>query len=242
MSVRRLFGGRKPLPRSLALSDPHVSVALRVNARARRFTLRLAEPGAGAVLTMPPGVPLAHVEKFLLEHRGWLAHALAGQPEGQRPIPGALLPVDGAPVPLIAGSHRGAPRLLDNRLILPSGKTPGPAVAAWLKERARGRLVPAVHRYAEALGRRPAAVSLRDTRSRWGSCSSTRRISFSWRLAMAPLEVQDYVAAHEAAHLCEMNHSSRYWAHVERLMPDYAIHRAWLRREGRKLHAWQFNA
>ncbi|MEM9762529.1 MAG: SprT family zinc-dependent metalloprotease [Pseudomonadota bacterium] len=241
MSIRRLFGKPQPLPPALVLSEPPVTVSLRVNARARRFTLRLAGTGKGAVLTMPPGVPLRQVETFLHEHRGWLARALAQQPDDRRPFPGALLPIDGVPVPLVAGTHRGAPRLVDGRLVLPRGPKPGPAAAAWLKERARARLVPAVHHFAEALGREPTAVSLRDTRSRWGSCTSAGRISFSWRLAMAPVEVQDYVAAHEAAHLREMNHSPRYWAHVARLMPDYARRRAWLRREGRDLHAWQFD-
>ncbi|MEL6767093.1 MAG: SprT family zinc-dependent metalloprotease [Pseudomonadota bacterium] len=242
MSIRRLFGTPKPLPPALVLSSPPVTVSLRVHARAKRFTLRLAAAGKGAVLTMPPGVPLSQVEAFLQEHRGWLARALAQQPEDRQARPGARLPVDGMPLPLVAGTHRGAPRLLDGQLVLPSGANPGPAVAAWLKDRARARLVPAVHRYAALLGRKPTAVSLRDTRSRWGSCTSAGRISFSWRLAMAPVEVQDYVAAHEAAHLREMNHSPRYWAHVADLMPDYSARRAWLRREGRDLHAWRFES
>ena len=92
------------------------------------------------------------------------------------------------------------------------------------------------------LGRRAVSVSLRDTRSRWGSCSAQGRLSFSWRLAMAPPEVLDYVAGHEAAHLVEMSHGQRYWEVVERIMPDYRRHRAWLKREGRKLHGFRFEA
>jgi predicted metal-dependent hydrolase len=92
------------------------------------------------------------------------------------------------------------------------------------------------------LGRQAAAVSLRDARSRWGSCSAQGRLSFSWRLAMAPPEVLDYVAGHEAAHLVEMNHGPRYWEAVEKIMPDYRRHRAWLKREGRKLHGFRFEA
>ncbi|MEO0763396.1 MAG: YgjP-like metallopeptidase domain-containing protein, partial [Pseudomonadota bacterium] len=107
---------------------------------------------------------------------------------------------------------------------------------------ARERMAPAIERYAAEAGRRCTALSFRDTRSRWGSCSSAGRISLSWRLAMAPPVVQDYVAAHEVAHLVEMNHSPRYWAVLARLMPDYEIHRRWLRREGRALHAYDFSA
>ena len=110
-----------------------------------------------------------------------------------------------------------------------------------LKARARDALVPAARRYAELLGRQATSIALRDTRSRWGSCSAAGRLSFSWRLAMAPPEVLDYVAAHEAAHLTEMNHAPRYWAVVERIMPDYQRHRAWLKSEGRKLHDFRFD-
>ena len=99
-----------------------------------------------------------------------------------------------------------------------------------------------MRRYAERLGCAAGPVALRDTRSRWGSCTSDGRLGFSWRLAMAPAEVLDYVAAHEAAHLVEMNHSRRYWALLEDVLPDHARHRAWLRHEGRRLHAFSFAA
>lgn len=216
-------------------------VALRVNVRARRFTLRLASDGNGAVLTMPPGVPLEAVKAFLAEHRGWLTRALARQPVFQPVGQGTLLPVDGS-VLRVTVEERGSrtPRIADERLFMGPGAAPGPRLAAWLKARARDRMVPAVMAYAAELGRPVAGVALRDTRSRWGSCSAAGRISLSWRLAMAPPAVQAYVAAHEAAHLVEMNHSSRYWAVLERLMPDYATHRTWLRAEGRGLHAFDF--
>ncbi|MEM8625207.1 MAG: SprT family zinc-dependent metalloprotease [Pseudomonadota bacterium] len=226
---------------SVILDDPPVRVALRYHARARRFTLRLSPEGDGAVLTLPEGVAPAHAAAFLREHRGWLARALAEQPTVPRLVPGTVVPIDGIDRVLVAGTHRGAPRLETDRIVLPAGRQPGPALSALLKKRARDRLVPAVHRYAAVIGKEPAAVSLRDTRSRWGSCSSARRIGFSWRLAMAPVTVQDYVAAHEAAHLQHMDHSPRYWATLRSIMPDYQIHRSWLRREGRKLHAFRFN-
>ena len=94
----------------------------------------------------------------------------------------------------------------------------------------------ACDRHAAALGRSYQAIVLRDTRSRWGSCTSDGRLMFSWRLAMAPLAVLDYVAAHEVAHLRHMDHSPRFWAAVAGLVPDYAQHRDWLRRhDGRTL-------
>ena len=236
------------------LDDPDISVRLRVTARARRFTLRLdaqgdGPDGCGAVLTLPPGVPMAEARMFLMRQSGWLARALARHPGRVVVGDGTRLPVAGEEVEIAVvdgppGEPRCAPRLEDGRLILSGsgapGFQPGPRVAAFLKSRARDALVPAAERYAGMLGRRAAAVSLRDTRSRWGSCSAQGRLSFSWRLAMAPPEVLDYVAGHEAAHLVEMNHGPRYWEAVEKIMPDYRRHRAWLKREGRKLHGFRF--
>jgi len=105
---------------------------------------------------------------------------------------------------------------------------------------ARERLLGAVARHAEALGRPAGKITLRDTRSRWGSCSSKGDLMFSWRLIMAPPAVLDYVAAHEVAHLAEMNHSARYWAVCEQLCPEYRVHRRWLKQSGAALLAWRF--
>ena len=229
----------------LTLDDPDIPVRLRVTTRARRFTLRLEPSGDGAVLTLPPGVPVAEARKFLMRQSGWLNQALARQPGRVVVGPGAQIPVAGVEVEILTiDGPRRVPRLEDGRLVLSGagarGFQVGPRVTAFLKTRARDALVPAARRYAEMLDREAKAITLRDTRSRWGSCTAQGRLSFSWRLAMAPPEVLDYVAAHEAAHLVEMNHSPRYWAVVDRILPDYQRHRAWLKSEGRKLHGYRF--
>lgn len=227
---------------SIRLEDPPCLVRLVRNPRARRFTLRLESAGAGAVLTVPPGVPEAESRRFLDRHAGWLRSALAHQPGEVVVGPGARIPVAGRMVTVEArpGARR-PPALADGTLVLQGAGAEGPRVAAWLRLRARDALQPAARLYARRLGRPVEAIGLRDTRSRWGSCSSTGTLSFSWRLAMAPPEVLDYVAAHEAAHLVEMNHSERYWAVLAGLMPGYESRRAWLRRHGRTLHAYRFD-
>jgi len=83
-------------------------------------------------------------------------------------------------------------------------------------------------------------ITVRDTASRWGSCSSTRSLSFSWRLILAPSFVLDYVAAHEVAHLAQMNHGPKFWALVARHCPDLEKARVWIRRHGRDLHSYDF--
>ncbi len=228
---------------SIDLEDPPCRVRLVRNPRARRFTLRLEPAGEGAVLTVPPGVPEVESRRFLARHAGWLRTALAHRPEEVVVGHGAELPVAGRLVPVeVRPGPRRPPVLGDGALVLQGAGAEGPRIAAWLRLRARDALLPAARFHARSLGRQIAAIGLRDTRSRWGSCSTSGTLSFSWRLAMAPAEVLDYVAAHEAAHLVEMNHSARYWAVLERLVPDYDRHRAWLKREGRKLHAYRFDA
>ncbi|MEL6475757.1 MAG: SprT family zinc-dependent metalloprotease [Pseudomonadota bacterium] len=245
--VRRLaaalLGGAPELPASIVLDEPPILVTLSVQSRARRFTLRLNPSGAGATLTLPPGVPEREVHQFLHRQRGWLSTALGRLPEPVRMREGARLPIGGEMVALtLLDGPRRAPVLDDGVLTLSGQGTAGPRIAAWLKERARARMVPAVHAFAAQLGRAVRGVALKDTRSRWGSCSTTQRINLSWRLAMAPPEVQDYLCAHEAAHLVEMNHSPRYWAVLAGLMPRYDMPRQWLKTEGPALHRYRFDA
>jgi hypothetical protein len=230
----------------ITLNNPDIAVRLRVNSRARRFTLRLEPSGTGAVLTLPPGVPMTEARMFLLRQSDWLAGAVARNPSRIMVGCGTRMPVAGQEVEIhMIDGPRGAPRLEEGRLVLSgrglSSVQAGPRVAAFLKARARDAVVPAARRYAAMLGRHPTAVSLRDTRSRWGSCSANGRLSFCWRLAMAPPEVLDYVAAHEAAHLVEMNHGPGFWGLVAQIFPDHHDHRTWLKREGRRLHTFQFS-
>ncbi len=177
---------------------------------------------------------------FLRAQEGWLRAALARMPGQARIGIGSVVPVEGRPLTLVSGIGR-SPRMVDDSLILP-GDPERAAVraASFLKVMARDRLVAACDLHAGRLGRPFSRVSLRDTRSRWGSCTSDGSLMFSWRLIMAPPVVLDYVAAHEVAHLAQMNHSPAFWAVVARLCPDYGTHRAWLRGQGQTLHGYRF--
>ncbi|WCR12573.1 M48 family metallopeptidase [Paracoccus stylophorae] len=201
--------------------------------------LRVPRDGGDAVLTLPPWAVLADGLAFAESRRDWLLQATARRPAPLRAEPGALLPVEGRARLLVEAATRTA-RLEGENLLLPRNRPAGPVVQAFLKHLAHDRLRPACDSYAAVLGRPVRAISLRDTRSRWGSCTSQGRLMFSWRLAMAPPEVLDYVAAHEVAHLAHMDHSPRFWAAVADLMPGYGAHRAWLRLHGGDLMAWKF--
>ena len=223
--------------------DPALRVQIRASARARQMSLRVSGLDGRITLSLPRGFARQHALAFLSEKERWLRAAVDRAPGRVAVAPGSEVPVDGR-TRQVTPAHTRRVMLDGDRLIVPDqdiAAATGPRVAAFLKTRARDRLVPMAEHYAAALGRRVAAVSLRDTRSRWGSCTAQGRLMFCWRLAMAPPEVQHYVAAHEAAHLIHMNHSRAYWASVAQIMPDYADHRAWLRHHGADLHAYRFD-
>lgn len=111
-------------------------------------------------------------------------------------------------------------------------------VREWLKRRAREEIVPRAEQKASEIGKRLKKISLRDTSSRWGSCSHDGNLSFSWRLIFAPAEVLDYLVCHEVAHLAHHNHGPAFWAAVRRLCPDYEKAQNWLKQHGRRLYAY----
>lgn len=218
-----------------------LEITLRRSAQARRMSLRVSGLDGQVTLTLPPRVPPAEGLAFARERAGWIAAALARVPQGQVVRLGGTVPLEGVMRPILPGPARGAVQLTPEGLVVPGDPAQaGVRVAAFLRALARDRLVAAVDRHAARLGRPHAGLTLRDTRSRWGSCTAAGALMFSWRLVMAPPEVLDYVAAHEVAHLAEMNHSPRYWAVVRGLLPGYEAPRRWLKAEGSRLHAWRF--
>lgn len=224
-------------PRPLTVPGLDAVLTLRESARARRYTLKVdAARGIIEVVT-PPAQPHGQVLDFVIRHIDWVKSRLAKTPA---PAPFA----DGVEIP-VAGrlrrirhdpQHRGAPILNDDVLTVGGGaEFLARRVRDWLIARARAEIVPVAHAKAAMLGKKVAGVTLRDTRSRWGSCTAAGRLSFSWRLAMAPPLVLDYVVAHEAAHLVEMNHSRRFWTLCESLTADAPAARTWLKTEGSRL-------
>ncbi|WP_439103959.1 M48 family metallopeptidase [Celeribacter marinus] len=218
-----------------------VRVSLRRSAQARRLSLRVSRLDGRVTLTMPRHVPEREAVAFVREKEVWVRRQLDRQVAVRRPAFGGTIPVLGAPLEIIQGAGRGA-RMEAGCLVVPGGEDMLMArITAYLKLQARTRLRQASDSYAKALGVSFGKITLRDTRSRWGSCTSDGNLMYSWRLIMAPEAVLDYVAAHEVAHLLEMNHSPAYWAHVARVCPQYHQHRDWLRVHGQELHAWDFS-
>ena len=218
--------------------EPPIRIRSRALAGARRITLRVGAADGVVTLTRPRGLPESKALAFVRAREGWLRETLAAQPARVAVGTGVLVPVEGAPRPVLEGAARA--RLGADGLHVPAGRA-GPAAAALLKALARDRLAAAADRHAAALGVAWGPLALRDPRGRWGSCSAAGRLMFSWRLAMAPPGVLDYVAAHEVAHRVRMDHSPAFWAVVERLRPDWREARDWLDVEGPGLHRFRFD-
>ena len=220
-------------------------VRLRRHRQARRYTLRIDASLREVVLTMPPRGSLREAKEFAQNHGGWIAARLKRLPEAAPFAHGADVPLRGLP-------HRIVHRRGERGTVwteTSSGGDPLLCVAGeaahvnrrihdFLKREAERDLAVAVRRYAGELGVTIKRVSVRDQSSRWGSCSNTGVLSFSWRLVLAPGFVLDYLAAHEVCHLVELNHSPRFWRLVKRLYPDVERAKVWLDVHGADLHRY----
>lgn len=219
-----------------------VPVKLIVNPRARHVSVRIDPTRRQAIATAPSKRHLKHAAQFAAERAGWIAQELARLPRGVSLTPGAFVGFQGIEHELAMERGRGPARIepgLIPRLIVPA---PDPALfearlLRFFKDQAREHLIDRVAHHAVTLGVKPDRIQVKELRSRWGSCSVDGVLSFSWRLILAPPYVLDYLAAHETAHLREMNHSRRFWTQVKRCMPDYERGRAWLHEHGCQLHA-----
>lgn len=220
--------------------NPPIEITLRRSARTRRFSLRVSRMDGRVTLTLPPRAREGEAMAFAATQEDWLRRALAGLPVMAGVNMGMEIPVEGRMLRVMQGTGRVVRAEGDALLVPGDPLQAGRRVMAYLKALARTRLVAASDRYAAQVGRKFAAITLRDPRSRWGSCTADAGLMYSWRLVMAPPDVLDYVAAHEVAHLVEMNHSPAFWAVVARLRPDWQHQRNWLRAHGGDLQAYRF--
>jgi predicted metal-dependent hydrolase len=220
--------------------NPPIEVSLRRSTRARRLSLRVSRLDGRVTLTLPQFSPDQEGITFLQSKEGWLRGHLAQLSPVQTVGVGEGVMVRGQMLPIVLGAGKRV-QITNTAIEVPREDAAGLKIKAQLKQMARNALAEASDRYAEQVGRPYSRLSIRDTRSRWGSCSSQGVLMYSWRLIMAPPDVLDYVAAHEVAHLVEMNHSPAFWAVVRGLYHDFERPRQWLRAHGDQLHRTQFD-
>jgi predicted metal-dependent hydrolase len=223
---------------SIEIRGRKIPLIVRRHPRARRMILRLNMVGEGAVITIPANASSADALDLAHNQSSWLCQQLIKK--GERIAFG-----DGVQIPFQGVQHlvrhredtHGAVWIEDGEINVTGDiKHLSRRLGDWLKQQARIRINYLVHHKAKQIDKTLSRVTIRDTRTRWGSCSSKGGLSFSWRLIMAPPEILDYVVAHEVAHLAHMNHSSRFWDTVDRLTENAKRGRAWLNDNGSILH------
>jgi predicted metal-dependent hydrolase len=243
-SLTRTAGSQAPATLQIEHDGVRHPVLVKRVGTARRFTLRVRAARGDVVLTMPTRASLKAAQAFATLHAGWVAERIE---RARKPIPfapGQLIPVRGVLHRLEwkPGLRRrvwlegdGAPPLL---CVSGPASTVAQAVGVFLRAEARHDLLQAVSIHAAAVQRPVTGLTLRDTRSRWGSCTARGSLNFSWRLVLAPPGVLDYLAAHEVAHLVHMNHSDAFWALTRRLAPQMDEAERWLKQHGPGLHGY----
>jgi predicted metal-dependent hydrolase len=228
----------------LKIDGKAVEIILRTNPRARRFIVKV-DPSTGEVsVVAPTSRSLDRALDFARREKNWIAGRLASIPEPVHLDLGSRVMFRGMEYVIRPGERRGSPVWIDRESARPTIRVGGnPEHASrrlvdWLKREARRKIDERVAYYAAQLGVHPRRITIRDTSSRWGSCSSARSLSFSWRLILAPPAVLDYVVAHEVAHLRELNHRPRFWRLVESLGPSIDESQDWLSQHGALLHRY----
>jgi predicted metal-dependent hydrolase len=223
-----------PAPPGALAPAMELPVHWRASARAQRVSMRICPRAGAVVITLPPRTGRRAGMALLKQHGAWAMERIAALAPPVEFAPGAEILLGGVPHRIRhEPSLRGA-AVLEGTDIVVAGAIAHlkRRVAEFLRAEAMRRIGVRAAPHAEALGVAPRAIRLKDTRSRWGSCAPNGILAFSWRLVMAPDWVLDYVVAHEVAHLRELNHSARFWAHVDRLTPDRDAAVEWLRVEG----------
>lgn len=247
MPLRALLYRRPSEPQSIQIvfDKAIYLVRMRRHRQARRYTLRIHAVTREVILTMPPRGSVKEARAFAEKHGGWIAARLHRLPPAKPFVDGIVVPLRGVDHRIV---HRPGARgtvwtektPAGERLLGVAGDAPhvDRRVRDFLQREARLDLQVASARAAERLGVTVKRISVRDQASRWGSCSTTGVLSYSWRLILAPPFVLDYLAIHEVAHLVEMNHSPRFWRLVEKLCPHTARAKAWLDGHGADLHRY----
>ncbi len=225
----------------LKIDGRPVDVTVRLNPRARRLIVKV-HPSTGEVTVVAPSQrSLDRALEFARGAEAWIARQLANVPTPIALAPGAQIPLRGREHLIRHGEDGPGPVWVENEnVIRVSGrKEHAPRrILDFLKREARRTLEARTVEFAARIGTQPRRVSVRDTASRWGSCSVARSVSYSWRLILAPSFVLDYVVAHEVAHMRELNHGPRFWKLVRELVDDVKRPQAWLRKHGVMLHRY----
>ena len=220
--------------------SPRIPLEINRSRRARRIRIDLHPVRDTVRLTIPTGVALQDAMRFVQSREAWIRGIWNGWPETIVPEVGGTVLYLGKKTRILRGDGAGV-RLADDVLEVSTSVEQVPvAVGAFIRENAEARLVSEARACASRLGRSVGKITLRDPRSGFGSCTASGNLMFSWRVGMAPVFVQRYLAVHEACHLAEMRHNRKFWSLVESNCPETAEAKRWLRDNGVLLFRHRF--
>lgn len=227
-----------PEPQIIHVDGKAIILRVRRSVAARRMILRLDPKSGGLVMTLPKRIGLAEALRFVEHSRDWITRTLAKQPIAAKFEDGVDFLYLGINHKIrLTGGARGVVHVLGEEIYIP-GKPEHAArrLKDFLSAEAKRELLSASRRYASAMDTKFTRISIRDQKTRWGSCSAAGVLSYSWRLILAPAYVLDYVAAHEVAHLREMNHGPRFWRLVLTHCSAARNAKQWLKAHGKDVH------
>ena len=214
-----------------------IPVKLRKSPLAKRVSIRIRQ--GNVTLVVPKRASMSRAVKFLNSKEEWVRTTLQKQPQKIALSIGSEIPVLGTLHKVEYAGMCGKSGVVDGKIIICGDeKLAAKKIKKVLSEFVKAEITEAANQKSAQINKKFSKISIRETSSRWGSCARSGNLSFSWRIVFAPREVMEYLVSHEVAHLAEMNHSKRFWAVVESLCPRYKILRAWLAKNGSKLHLY----
>ena len=231
------------LETTIDLGDRSAPLTARVNRRARRLIVTVDSIAGRVIVTAPTKRSLPEALEFAKSKSNWIKRQFSENDAARPFADGVAFPFRGKSVKISAiGGARNAV-FLDGATLFVGGEEShvNRRVTDWLKSEARRALTESADQYSGRVGRRRGPITIRDTRSRWGSCGRDGALSFSWRLILAPSAILEYVAAHECAHLVHLNHSPAFWRLLKTLDVDAKAARAWFSANGQSLYSYGAN-
>ena len=224
---------------SVEIAGREVALKIRRHPRARHLILRIDDTGEGAIITIPTRATIGEALKMANDKASWILDGLNNHPKRTPFANGTAIPYRGLEHTICHNPRTIGITAKDGEILV-GGKPEHLTrrLKDWLKKNARTEIMSLVMEKTNIINKKAGRVTLRDTRSRWGSCGPTGNLNFSWRLIMAPEYVLDYLVAHEVAHLTHHNHNKDFWELAKTLASDMTAAHSWLEEKGKTLHSY----
>jgi len=220
--------------------SPEINLSIRKSNKARRVSIRISGATKEVFLIIPKHVSVLNAKQFALEKEQWIRRQLKSKIVFSKVRLGSFVPIEGFDYLIESGKNKRV-KVESDKILIPSHSIDiSKHVKAYLFELSRQRFFSKTKYYCELIGKNFSRINIKDPKTRWGSCNSKGNLMYSWRLILAPKSVLEYLVVHEVSHLVEMNHSTKFWQHVEKLMPNFRESQLWLKKNGQKLHSYQF--